>query len=51
MEVLTRVAPEIFVDKMLIHSIRLINYMMFVLHSIFDGQIENFIDFFSAKIQ
>lgn len=50
MEVLTRVAPELFVDKLHIHSIRLINYMMFVLHSIFNGDIDNYIDFFSAKI-
>lgn len=50
MEVLTKVAPELFVDKMHIHSIRLINYMMFVLHSIFIGQLDNYIDFFSNKI-
>jgi hypothetical protein len=50
MEVLTKVAPEIFVDKNHIHSIRLINYMMFVLHSVFIGHLDNYIDFFSAKI-
>lgn len=50
MEILTQWVPEIFVDKQHIHSVRLINYMMFVLHSIFIGQIDNYIDFFSGKI-
>jgi hypothetical protein len=50
MEIMTKWAPEIFVDKNEIHSIRLINYIMFVLHSIFVGQIDNYMDFFASKI-
>ena len=50
MEVITKVAPEIFVDKQHIHSIRLLNYMMFVMNSVFVGSIDSYIDFFSAKI-
>ena len=50
LEILTKWAPEIFVDKTQIHSIRLINYTMFVLHSLFEGGLNNYIDFFSHKI-
>jgi hypothetical protein len=50
LEVMTEWAPEIFVDKSQIHSIRLINYVMFVLHSIFVGGIGAYIDYSSAKI-
>ena len=35
MEIMTKWAPEIFVDKNEIHSSRLLNYIMFVLNSIF----------------
>ena len=31
LEIMTKWVPEIFVDKTQIHSIRLINYIMFVL--------------------
>jgi ABC-type phosphate/phosphonate transport system permease subunit len=51
LEVMTKHAPEIFVDKNQIHSIRLINYVMFVLHSVFVGNIDNNIEFFSGKVQ
>jgi hypothetical protein len=37
LEIMTKWAPEIFVDKDSIHSIRLLNYIMFVLQSIFVG--------------
>jgi hypothetical protein len=50
LEVVTKQAPEIFVDKQQIHSIRLFNYIMFVLHSIFIGGIDNYIEFFAGKI-
>ena len=50
-EMLTRYAPEIFVDKQSVHSIRLLNYMMFVLHSVFVGELGAYIDYFSEKIQ
>ena len=45
-----KAAPEIFVDKQQIHSSRLINYIMFVIHSLFVGNIDHYIDFFSTKI-
>ena len=51
LEIITKWAPEIFVDKDLIHSSRLLNFIMFVLNSIFAGNIDNFIDFFANKIQ
>lgn len=51
LEIVTKWIPEIFVDKNHIHSVRLINYMMFVLNSLFMGQIDQFIEFFSGKIQ
>jgi hypothetical protein len=51
MEIMTRWAPEIFVDKDQIHSARLLNFMMFVLNSIFRGGINKYIEFFSNKIQ
>ena len=47
---MTKWVPELFVDKNHIHSVRLINYIMFVLHSLFIGQIDHYIDFFSSKI-
>ena len=50
LEVMTKYAPEIFVDKNQIHSIRLLNYIMFVLHSVFVGNIDNYIEFFAGKI-
>lgn len=50
LEVVTKQAPEIFVDKQQIHSIRLFNYIMFVLHSVFIGGIDNYIEFFAGKI-
>ena len=50
LEIMTKYAPEIFVDKNEIHSARLLNYIMFVLNSIFRGGINGFIDFFSQKI-
>jgi hypothetical protein len=50
LEVMIKWAPEIFVDKEQIHSIRLINHIMFVLHSLFDSHIDNYIEFFSGKI-
>ena len=50
-EMLTKYSPEIFVDKQHIHSIRLINYMMFVLHSVFVGELDSYIDYFVEKIQ
>jgi hypothetical protein len=51
LEVMTKHAPEIFVEKTQIHSIRLINYIMFVLHSVFVGNLDNYIEFFAGKIQ
>jgi hypothetical protein len=51
MEIMTRWAPEIFVDKDQIHSARLLNFMMFVLNSIFRGGINKYIELFSNKIQ
>lgn len=48
-EVLSKVAPEMFVDKMMIHSVRLINYLMFVLNSVFVGQIDSYIENFSGQ--
>ncbi len=51
LEVMAREASEIFVDKTQIHSIRLINYVMFVLHSVFAGGLDGYIEFFSGKIQ
>ncbi len=50
LEMLTKWVPEIFVDKDYIHSMRLINYVMFVLQSIFAGQIDSYIEFFANKI-
>jgi hypothetical protein len=50
LEIMTKWVPELFVDKNHIHSVRLINYTMFVLHSLFIGQIDQYIDFFSSKI-
>jgi hypothetical protein len=50
LEIMTKWAPEIFLDKQQIHSIRLINYIMFVLHSIYVGKIDAFFEFFSAKL-
>ena len=50
LEIMTKWVPELFVDKNHIHSVRLINYTMFVLHSLFIGQIDQFIDFFASKI-
>lgn len=51
MEIMTKWAPEIFVDKDQIHSARLLNFIMFVLNSIFKGDISKYIEFFSNKIQ
>lgn len=50
-EMLTKFAPEIFVDKRCIHSIRLINYVMFVLQSVFVGELDSYIDYFVEKIE
>lgn len=50
LEVMTKWAPEIFVDKNQIHSMRLINYIMFVLHSVFIGNIDSYIEFFAGKV-
>lgn len=38
-------------EKDQIHSARLLNYIMFVLNSIFKGGISTYIEFFSNKIQ
>lgn len=51
LEIMTRWAPEIFVDKDEIQSSRLLNYIMFVLNSVFQGGINSYIEFFSQKIQ
>ena len=50
LEVMTRHAPEIFVDKNQIHSIRLINYIMFVLHSVFVGKLDTYIEYFAGRV-
>lgn len=50
LELLTKWVPELFVDKTQIHSSRLLNYIMFVLHSIFVGKIDNYIELFATKI-
>lgn len=50
LEILTKWAPEIFVDKTQIHSMRLLNYVMFVLHSVFAGGIAGYVEFCCAKI-
>ena len=51
LEIITHWVPEIFVDKDLIHSNRLLNYIMFILNSVFVGNIDSFIEFFAQKIQ
>jgi hypothetical protein len=50
LEVMTLQAGEIFVDKSQIHSIRLMNYIMFVLHSVFVGSMDHSIEFFASKV-
>jgi hypothetical protein len=40
LEILTKWVPEIFVDKELIHSNRLLQYIMFILNSVFVGHID-----------
>lgn len=51
LEIMTRVAPEIWVDKTQIHSIRLLNHIMFILHSIFQGGLDTYVDNFANKIK
>lgn len=51
LEIMTAWVPEIFADKEQVHSSRLLNYIMFILNSIFSGSIDNYIEFFSSKIQ
>jgi hypothetical protein len=51
LEVISKWVPEIFVDKEQIHSSRLLNYIMFVLNSIFSGSIDGYIEFFAQKTQ
>jgi len=48
---MTEWAPECFIDKSLIHSERLMNYIMFVLNSVFTGGLSNYMEFFSAKLK
>ena len=48
---MTKWAPEVFVDKSLIHGTRLINYVMFVLNSIFEGGINHYMEYFSLKLK
>lgn len=50
LEIMTRYAPELFLDKSQIHSTRLTNYIMFVLHSVFVGKIDSYIDYFANKV-
>jgi hypothetical protein len=49
LEVMTAWVPEIFVDKNQVHSLRLINYIMFVLNSVFVGKIDSYIEYFAGR--
>ena len=42
--------PELFLDKEHVHSSRLLNFVMFTLNSIFIGEIDKAIVFFSDKV-
>lgn len=42
--------PELFLDKDHVHSSRLLNFLMFTLNSLFVGEIDKHIVFFSEKV-
>jgi len=44
LELMIRVAPQVFLQKDQIHCSRAFNYVMFVLNSIFNGSVATFID-------
>jgi hypothetical protein len=49
-ELFTTWCPEMFLDVDHVHSTRLLNFLLFVLNSVFVGDIKKQIDDFSAKI-
>lgn len=50
MELMTDLAPEAFVHEDSIQASRLVNYIMFVLNSVFKGNIHDYIRRFTAKL-
>lgn len=51
MEIICREAPEAFLSRDSIHANRLLNYIMFVLESVFKGNVHSYISKFSMKMQ
>lgn len=49
-ELFTTWCPEMFLDIDHVHSTRLLNFLLFVLNSVFVGDVKKSIDEFSAKI-
>jgi hypothetical protein len=42
--------PELFLDVDHVHSSRLLNFLMFILHSVFIGEVDKHIENFSSKV-
>lgn len=51
LELMTTHAVDIFIDKRQIHGKRTLTFVMFVLHTIFESGIEQYIKSFAQKIQ
>lgn len=49
-ELFTTWCPEMFLDVDHVHSTRLLNYLMFVLNTVFVGEMNKQIDDFAAKV-
>lgn len=50
MEMITYLVPEAFIHEDSIQASRLVNYIMFVLNSVFKGKIHDYLDRFCAKL-
>lgn len=51
LEMMVKHAPEIFVDKEGIQCNRLMSYLMFILNSVFKGQVDVYLQTFSQKLK